>query len=150
MIYADDHLRYASEKFGSAVHDMARSDKPLRQRLHDAYMCFHPVGLFELPERLQAQFAAIRTRLNAIDGVADEGSLVRTLLTVSDQECRRLARMIVDLECEIRSELEHRERRARYQAEDRLRALLLGPEEELTIEQRFSGAFEAFESERSG
>jgi hypothetical protein len=141
-----DGLNYANEKFGSAVYDMARSDAPMRERLHAAYMNFHPVGCFDLPERLRSQFTAIMTRLTAVPSFGDEGWLTRTLLTISDQECRRIAQLIVDLALDIDSEIRCRERNEHHRTSVALSAILYGPLAESMDEWGVSPC----EQERSG
>jgi hypothetical protein len=85
-------LDYADEKFGLALHGMATSDAPLRERLRTAYMGVITAVTQEMgglgpsfsPE-LWARVSALDRRMTATEASGDEGTLAATIMAMSDR-----------------------------------------------------------------
>jgi hypothetical protein len=108
-------LNYAHEKYSRAVSIMATSDGSLRDRLYDAYlsqaMNAHPPrpGLGPpMSEELAEEIVALHQRLTAEAAVADEGRLLATIRSLSDDEVREAAEELVGIEWAISRELRDR------------------------------------------
>jgi hypothetical protein len=102
----DHRLGYAREKLGVAVDALATSAKPIQDRLHLAYMSFHPLQErdFADPE-MRASYAEIMRSLTIVkDGPESEGYVRNTLNVMSDEEAERVAELIVELNAAVRSE----------------------------------------------
>jgi len=123
-----DGLHYAAEKFAVAVHEMAVSEAPLRQRIRDAWDQFHPVGEEDFPEgsTVRSEFVALRARTTWCEGKNGEGTLDATLAVISDRECRRLVHLICDVHTGIEMELSAWHSNRLHETQMRLGALL-GP-----------------------
>jgi len=89
--------RYAYEKFSEAIGIMATSELPLRQRLLEARTCFVAVDADDMPAEARADFVALDTRMSSVKASRGEGDWAATLAAVSDDEVRRLARLLVDI-----------------------------------------------------
>ena len=100
-------LQYAATKFAVAVSMMAVSELPMRERIHEAYREFAPAMFFAkgMPERLGAGLKALVARMSWAENKDGRGTLPATLALISDVECRRIARMITDLSCDLESAL---------------------------------------------
>ena len=57
--------RYAEEKFSEAVEALTLGGGDIKERLKDAYGCFHPVTVADLPDHLKADFEWIKAHLLA-------------------------------------------------------------------------------------
>jgi hypothetical protein len=101
-------LLYASGKFASAVHGMAVSQAPLRERLYRAWLEFHVIHEGDFPEgsSVRSDFVALDTRLSWADDQSGRGTLLATLAVISDQECRRLVQLVCDVHTGIEGELD--------------------------------------------
>lgn len=89
--------KYAEEKFCVSVDAMATSARGIRDRLHGAFLSFAPIRADEFEdEELRNRFAAIHDAMTKVDAVAGEGSVRATLNAATDDECERIAKMIVE------------------------------------------------------
>lgn len=96
--------KYAEEKFLEAVQALTLGGGDIKQRLKDAYGCFHPVTDSDLPEHLKADFEWIKAQLLTKPPlVAQEsqtivsGSLEQTLHLMQRTTGIRIAERIVYL-----------------------------------------------------
>jgi hypothetical protein len=89
--------KYAEEKFCVAVDAMATSSEGIRERLRGAYLSFSPIRAEQFEdEDLPRRFAEILDALTKVEPVGGEGSVWTTLRSATDQECERIAKMIVE------------------------------------------------------
>jgi hypothetical protein len=89
---------YAHEKFGTAVQSLATSSSSIQDRLHSAFMSFHPVQArdFKEPEVREA-YEEIMQRLTAVkDDPHSLGTVRVTLNQMSDHEASEIAQLICD------------------------------------------------------
>jgi hypothetical protein len=91
---------YAHEKLATAVHSLAASDTPMRQRLREASRIIGPVMLSDLPDDAARRLAAFRTRTGWADNTG-AGTLPATLEIISDVECLSLARLLCEIDAAI-------------------------------------------------
>jgi hypothetical protein len=89
--------KYAEQKFCVAVDSMATSSKGIRERIMGAFLSFSPIRAEQFEDsELQKRFAEIHEALTKVEPVGDEGSVRATLNSATDQECERIAKMIVE------------------------------------------------------
>jgi hypothetical protein len=100
LMPGDPH--YAAEKFAVAVHRMAVSEKPLRERLYDAHREFTAVGEEDFPDgsEVRADFVGLMARMTWAESKG-AGTLPATLALVSDSEARRLAQLVCDIDSRL-------------------------------------------------
>ena len=63
VIKVNSNYFYAYEKFSDALRSLAVGPGDVRQRLHSAYLNFHPVRKKHLPEQLQNDYQWILNQL---------------------------------------------------------------------------------------
>jgi hypothetical protein len=73
--------KYAEEKFSAAVQALTLGGGDIKERLKDAYGCFHPVMLADLPGHLKADFEWIKAQLLKKPPMEAQGS--KTILSGS-------------------------------------------------------------------
>lgn len=91
-------LSYVWEKFSIAIYSLA-GHGPMQERLHSAYLSFHPVRTsdFDDDPEMQADYREIMDRFTArAEGHPGEGKVPSTLRQMSDDEADELANLIVD------------------------------------------------------
>jgi hypothetical protein len=84
-------LNYVAEKFHVAVHCLV-SDKPLQQRVYNAYMSFHPIKVedFKNESELQEAYKQIMDSLTVVEGAPGEGRVPATIKQMSDSDAAKL------------------------------------------------------------
>ncbi|MCA6110467.1 hypothetical protein [Bradyrhizobium cenepequi] len=91
-------LNYVLEKFSTAIYSLA-GNGPMQERLHSAYLSFHPVRIsdFDDDPEMQADYREIMDRLTArAEGHPGEGKVPSTLRQMSDDEANQIADLIID------------------------------------------------------
>jgi len=90
-------LSYPYEKFYNAVSVLARSTRSIQDRIHSAYMSFHPISAsdFKDPE-MASTYQEIMNRLTKVKD-AEKGYVPATLGQMDDDEASLIADKIVDL-----------------------------------------------------
>jgi hypothetical protein len=109
---ATDDMSYAHEKFSSAVHEMAVSELPIRERVRNAHTAFIAVCEDDLPADARVDFVALMARMTWAEDKTGEGTVAATLRLVSDGEARSLARLICDIDTRIEHAMFGGERQA--------------------------------------
>lgn len=69
-----DDTRYAEEKFSEAVEALTLGGGDIKERLKDAFGCFHPVTVADLPDHLKADFEWIKVKLLKKPPLVAQGS----------------------------------------------------------------------------
>lgn len=90
---------YALEKFSIAVDALATGSTSIQDRLHTAFMSFHPVqkGDFADTED-RSLYARIMDRLTSVrNGDPEKGYVLNTLGAMDDETARAIAEDIVSL-----------------------------------------------------
>lgn len=90
-------LSYPYEKFYNAVSVLARSTRSIQDRIHSAYVSFHPIRVsdFKDPE-IAASYQELMDRLTKVKD-AEKGHVPATLEQMDDDEASLVADKIVDL-----------------------------------------------------
>jgi hypothetical protein len=96
---------YAHEKFQTAVHALAASDAPIRERVREANRIITPVSSSDLPSDAAADLVAFRTRTGWAEDKTGKGTLPATLALISDVEARRLLQLVCDIDSSVTAEL---------------------------------------------
>ena len=83
-----------SDKFASAVRDLATSAAPIKQRLHPAFLSVHPIFEADMPSQELRQ--TCRLLLEEFSRVQDplRGNVLATLEQMSDEEAEKVADLI--------------------------------------------------------
>ena len=90
---------YALEKFGQAVHELITHPGRVQDRLHAAFLRFHPVRATDLPEGgLRRLFVGIKDDLTFDEPYDGEAT---TLQGVSDEDASAVAGRIWRLYCDL-------------------------------------------------
>jgi hypothetical protein len=96
--------RYAEEKFSEAIRTLTLGGGDIKERLKEAYGCFRPVTVADLPAHLKADYEWIKAQLLAKPPlVAQEsetivsGSLEQTLHLMRRKTGTKIAERIVYL-----------------------------------------------------
>ena len=102
---------YALEKFGQAVHELITHPGRVQDRLHAAFLRFHPVRATDLPEgELRRLFVGIKDDLTFDEPYGGEGRLAATLQGLSDEDASAVAARIWRLYCDLRDWVKQSER----------------------------------------
>ncbi len=95
-------LSYGWEKFFSGVLILAQSEKPLQDRLCDAYVYqIHLVEQEDVPNDLRQELAELKIAFTKVAARGDEGSIAATTSAMSDIEAQDNAEKIVSLFSDI-------------------------------------------------
>ena len=94
-------LDYACEKFGTAIRFMASSPADIKDRIHSAYLEFHPVKSEDLPQDSRNKYEDLIGKLTSVTARGDEGKLRASLDAMSEEEATELAKAIVDLHDDV-------------------------------------------------
>jgi hypothetical protein len=89
-------VRYAHEKFISAVYNLATSPEKINERLTSAWMSFHTVRAEDLPDDLKNEFILINEKLKGRDRT--KGTVEQAIAKMTEEEAADLARKIVDFD----------------------------------------------------
>ena len=88
---------YAKEKMTEAVSVLACHPDRIKERLFHAFLRFHTIGK-DMPEPFTSDYEWIVTELTNVPGKGDEGAVMATLSTMSEEHAVEIAHRIVDLE----------------------------------------------------
>jgi hypothetical protein len=100
-------LHYMSEKFGVAVHIMATTDAPLRQRVRHAYVGSARLGDPDLGGLGPEPSPELAERVNSLAGrVTLDGTYDTSFKVMSDDEVKEIAEEIYDINVGIEIELQ--------------------------------------------
>jgi len=99
-------MSYPYEKLMVAVDAMATSPQRIQDRLHSAYMSFHPLRPTDFPEgKMRVAYVEIMDRLTRVkDADPDKGFVRATLDRMSDEDAGNLASKIFDLFLDVARE----------------------------------------------
>jgi hypothetical protein len=88
----------AKEKFSTALFSLVGKGS-IKERLINAvtYNLFVPALEDEFPEHLKADFVSLKSELTEKKAVGDEGSIVATVNSLTQEEAIQYAQKIVDL-----------------------------------------------------
>ncbi|MER9278768.1 hypothetical protein [Mesorhizobium sp. M0522] len=104
-------IEYALEKFTAVTGMMATSSGRLQERLHSAYLTFHPVQERDFPtDEMKSLYREIMERLTVVKD-PDAGYVPATLAVMSDDEAKVLADHVYDLYDRVRRHVEEDRRR---------------------------------------
>jgi hypothetical protein len=93
-------LNYIAEKLFAAVESLALDTRPLRARLHQAYLeSVSKIRLFadQLPDEERQLFDAIHDEMTRVQPQGDEGSITASVQRMSEDDAARLVRKIIML-----------------------------------------------------
>lgn len=91
-------LSYVWEKFSTAIYSLV-GNGPMQERLHSAYMSFHPIRVsdFDNDPEMQSDYREIMDMLTSqAEGYPGEGKVPSTLRQMNDDEANKLAELILD------------------------------------------------------
>ena len=95
-------VSYVLEKLRSAVDDLATSDSPLRDRIHNVFVShLHVCGAGDFPAELRGVWESIETMLTAAGDLDGRGSVRNTLDGMDSEQVRSVAGKIVSLRNEL-------------------------------------------------
>lgn len=100
----DMRMAYPYEKFSVAVDAMATGLGSLSERIHSAYMSFHPLQPrdFDAFPEIKADYVRLMGLLTAHnDDTRTEGHVPKTLRLSSDEELKKIANLIVSIAGQI-------------------------------------------------
>lgn len=89
------HLNYGFEKFSRAVHELAASSKPIKERLSDATYHLGVLREQHFPEEMREAFNYIAERITSGVPRSGEGTLAATVNQITEEEAVELAGSIV-------------------------------------------------------
>jgi hypothetical protein len=92
---------YAWEKFHLAVLGLVTSQKPLHDRLADAYVYHLMHAERDLPEEIREDFKQLRDALSRKEAVGDEGSVAASAAALNESEAHKLLELIVSMYDEV-------------------------------------------------
>lgn len=90
-----DHFSYAFEKFGRAVHELAASAAPIKERLANATYHLGVLREEDVPEEMREEFKHLRGRITSGTPQDREGTLAATINQITEQEAVDIAGAIV-------------------------------------------------------
>jgi hypothetical protein len=93
-----DRLGYAWEKFSTAIFSLAGEDR-MRSRILSASKSFYVLQLSDFADypELQEQYREIMDRLTAVRTDPATGHIPSTLESMSDDEAREIATLIIEM-----------------------------------------------------
>jgi hypothetical protein len=91
------HLFYGYEKFGNAVHELAASSKPIKERLRNATYHLGVLREENIPEEMRDEFNGLYERITSGRPQNREGTLTATVNQITDDEAVEIASDIVSL-----------------------------------------------------
>jgi predicted acetyltransferase len=89
------HLFYGYEKFSNAVHELAASSKPIKERLRNATYHLGILRDENIPEEMRDEFKGIFERIRSGIPQNREGTLTATVNQMTEEEAVELAGDIV-------------------------------------------------------
>ena len=105
-------LIYAAEQFGNALHDIARSESPLKERLREAYAdhALFAVIIAAKPgppmsAALQDRIAGFAQRMTWSPATAHDDTLTATIRTMDDDDVRYAIQELISITLAIQQEL---------------------------------------------
>jgi hypothetical protein len=103
----DGRANYVLEKLRIAMEELATGPGDVRQRLHDAYMGFHPIKEDDCPEHLRADWRWVLAQLPRFGPIPDHegkvrvGSVANTMQRIHNSTGVKIATKIVHLYHEL-------------------------------------------------
>jgi len=90
-------MSYAWEKFNNTIYDLATGEKPLRQRLVDAYSQHIEVLREEnIPEEIKAEFTQLSNDISRAENQG-EGTIDATVKQLKDSEILQIVERIMTI-----------------------------------------------------
>lgn len=90
-------MSYVWTKFYSAIYDLITDEKPLRERLAEAYLQ-HIVVISEdnIPEKIKDEFTKLSNDINRAENLG-EGTVYATLKQLEDAEILKIVETIISI-----------------------------------------------------